>query len=347
MSCRITYTYLNGWQAVKLANAAIEVTVLPDKGADIYAFVDIASSVDVLLKTPWGLLPPGSPPLPGSNDDKFSENYEGGWQELMPNTGPSCTCEGRHIPLHGEVATMPWTASVEQEDAERVELRLDVRCAFPPLALTRRMSLSASSPVLTIEETVRNLSDQKVSFLWGHHPVLGAPFLEAGCQMRVASCMVHTPEIPFDAANTSYVAGQREPWPNIRALDGKAVDLRVIPGPEANIHDHACLTELTRGWIEVENPRLGLTFSLEWDPSIFRWINNWRPLGGSHAPPLKGIYGIALEPWVARANLAEALAGGTALSLEGRGALSTWLRAELRNSALTHVLGRADPVPTI
>jgi hypothetical protein len=333
MSCRISRSHINGWRAIKLANAVIEVTVLPDKGADIYAFIDVASGIDVLLKTPWGLLPPGSPPRPGSDGDEFLHNYEGAWQELLPNTGPPCVHEGQQIALHGVVATAPWTTRVERIDADGASIRLDVVCPFPPLALTRRMSIAASSPVLTIEETVCNISRQSVSFLWGHHPVLGPPFLEAGCEMRLDQCTVHTRAIPFDPANAAYAPAQRTPWPYVQALDGRLVDLRLIPGPDANIHDHACLTDLARGRVEVENARLGLTFSLEWDPAIFRWINNWRPLGGSHSAPLEGIYGLAIEPWAANSNLADAVSAGVALSLEAGASLRTWLKAELRNAA--------------
>jgi galactose mutarotase-like enzyme len=331
MSCRITHAQINGWRALKLGNGLIEVTTLPEKGADIYEFVDVASGIDVLMKTPWGLLHPGSAPRVASGDDRFLQNYEGAWQELLPNTGPACTHGGRYVPLHGEVATLPWSSRIDRDGSDCAQVSLDVHCQVPPLALTRRMRVCADAPVLTIEETVRNRSDRPVQFVWGHHPVLGAPFLEAGCLMRVASCTVHTPATPFDPHNTSYAPGQRAPWPHIRALDGSQVDLRVVPGPAANIHDHACLSDLDRGWVEVENPRLRLSFSLEWDPTVFRWINNWRPLGGSHAAPLEGIYGLALEPWVAWANLTEAVAAGTALALEPGASLSTWLKAGLRN----------------
>lgn len=335
MSCQIENTEIQGWRAVRLSNAAIEVTVLPDKGADIYEFVDRSTSIDVLMKTPWGLQPPGSQPRRGSGADKFLHNYEGAWQELFPNTGNSCRCRDLEIPLHGEVAILPWALSVEQESQNEIRICLAVECRQLPLTLTRRMRLSGSSPVLTIEETVRNLSDRKVSFVWGHHPVLGAPFLEAGCRVTVDRCTVHTPEVPFDPRNVSYACGQRAPWPYIRRIDGQQVDLRSVPGPDANTHDHACLTDLERGWIEVENPRLGRAFSLEWDPGVFRWVNNWRPFGGSHAAPLEGVYGIALEPWSARANLADAMATGSALSLEGGATLSTCLTAALRITGTT------------
>jgi hypothetical protein len=39
----------------------LEVTVLPDKGADIYAITDLGSGIDPLFKAPWGLQPPKSP----------------------------------------------------------------------------------------------------------------------------------------------------------------------------------------------------------------------------------------------------------------------------------------------
>ena len=44
-----------GVRAFTLSNEHLEVTVLPDKGADIYSLVHRASGVDVLFKAPWGV----------------------------------------------------------------------------------------------------------------------------------------------------------------------------------------------------------------------------------------------------------------------------------------------------
>ena len=46
--------------AVKLANSKVEITILPDKGADIYQWVHKGTGVDVLWKSPWGLRKPGA-----------------------------------------------------------------------------------------------------------------------------------------------------------------------------------------------------------------------------------------------------------------------------------------------
>ena len=61
-ACSLSHGSVEGWAAVVLESDRLRVTVLPDKGADIYELVDLASGVDLLFKTPWGLRPPGAPP---------------------------------------------------------------------------------------------------------------------------------------------------------------------------------------------------------------------------------------------------------------------------------------------
>jgi len=334
-SCSITSSTLNGWTAVTLGNSLIEVTVLPEKGADIYRFIDVASRIDVLGKTPSGLLPPHSPPRDGRVGFEFLDNYEGAWQELFPNTLMPCTNLGRTIPMHGEVATLPWTVQLERESAEEVRIVLSVRCRQLPLTLTRSMSLSAHSSTLLIDEEVRNTSDDRVAFVWGHHPLLGPPFLDAGCRIDSNACTVHT-LAPAELATATFAPGQRSHWPYVKHVDGGNIDLRMIADANAGTHDHAYLTDLERGWIEVENPRLRLAFALEWDPGVFRWLINWRPFGGSHQPPLEGIYGMAIEPWASQSNLVAAIETGDALALDGRKSLRTWLRATLRATQADH-----------
>jgi hypothetical protein len=80
----LSQSMLNGWRALTLFSDLLEVTVLPDKGADIYALTDRASGIDPLFKAPWGLQPPGSPPREGSAGAAFLENYEGSTADLGP-----------------------------------------------------------------------------------------------------------------------------------------------------------------------------------------------------------------------------------------------------------------------
>jgi hypothetical protein len=309
------------WAELVLENEELRVTILPDKGADIVGFEHKPTGIDPLFRAPWGLQPAGSEPREGSGGHAFLENYGGGWQELFPNAGDACTHNGETIPFHGEVATMPW-------DCERSgdALRCTVRCRRVPLRLTRTMRLEATT--LVLEEAVENEGSEPAEFVWGHHCVVGPPFLERGCKLRVSARIIETiPEMWEDTARLE--PGQRSSWPHGRLRDGGRADLSAVPGPEAGSHDDVYLTDLAGGWASVENPRLGLGFRLTWDPDVFRWIVSWQPYGGAHAMPLAGAYALGVEPWVTRRNLEEAAAAGEALSLDGGERFGTILRATM------------------
>lgn len=330
MSSEITQSTLRGWRTVELADERIAVTVLPDKGAGIYALVDRASGVDVLCKTPWGLQPPEAAPREGSDGMPFLENYEGAWQELLPNTNDACVVDGRELPFHGEVATMPWSWDAMQGD-RGCELRFAVECRLMPLRLVRVMRLLAGG-TLELDEAVTNLGDRAERFVWGHHIVLGAPLVGAGARLT-AGCRELSTIAEMWEATARLEPGQCRPWPMARLRSGGEADLSQICGPEAESHDDVYLGDLQAGWAEVENPGLGLRFGLEWDAKVFPWIISWQPYGGARAMPLAGAYGLGVEPWVSRGNLAQALQRGEARQLEPGESLHTVVRATVTAAA--------------
>lgn len=173
---RVTTGSVEGWRSLVLENDELRVTVLPEKGADIYELVDLATEIDVLFKGPWGLQPPGAQPLEGSGDDQFLWNYEGGWQELFPSVNEACSHRGNRIPFHGEVASLPWDYDAVQGEGDEVAVRLWTRCRQTPFRLERIMRLRRGVPELTLEGTVVNESDQPACFVWGQHCVLGPLF---------------------------------------------------------------------------------------------------------------------------------------------------------------------------
>jgi hypothetical protein len=186
-------------------------------------------------------------------------------------------------------------------------------------------------PTLVLEETVTNEGGEPAHFVWGHHCVLGPPFLEAGCRIHAPARTVETiPEMWEDTARLE--PGQRSTWPKARLRAGGEVDLREVPGPEAESHDDVYLTDLDAGWAAVENPRLGLSFRLDWDPAVFRWIITWQPYGGARAMPLAGAYALGIEPWVTRRSLADAVATGEAIELASGGSFDTMLRATMERA---------------
>jgi galactose mutarotase-like enzyme len=310
-ACRIDTGVIRGWQAVFLENDRLRVTVLPEKGADITSLVHKPSGIEFLFQAPWGLQPPGAAPREGSGDLEFLWNYEGGWQELFPSVNDPGTYRGRPIPFHGEVATLPWEWETLQHDAREIAVRCRVRCRQTPFVLERVMRLRVGEGRLALDETVTNEGHVPAHFVWGHHCVVGPPFLEAGCELRAAAQTIVT--IPEMWEETARLApGQRESWPRARLRSGGTVDLSRVPGPDAGSHDDVYLTDLNAGWAEVRNPRLTMGFRLEWDASVFRWLISWQPYGGAEAMPLRGAYALGVEPWTTRLNLEQAVAVGEA-----------------------------------
>ena len=316
---------VNGHRALYLENDVLKTTVLPDKGADIYELVHKASGVDFLMKTPQGLRPPDEGP-----PSDFLDNYEGGWQELFPNAGDPCEHWGAYLRFHGEVALLRWSQTVERDDEEETSVLLSVRCPKTGLLLERRMRVRENDPVLEVEEEVTNESGSPAEFVWGHHIVLGGDFLEDGCRLDVPARTLITPEELYEPATARLAPGQTERWPLARGRDGgELVDLGRIPGPEARSHDDVFLTDLDEGRLSVANPHKALRFVLEWDASLFRYVVLWTPYGGADLPPLTGIYGVGIEPWVSRHYLEEASRRGESVRLDPGQRLRTALRAEV------------------
>ena len=328
-SCSVSSGRARGWESLVLENDLLRVTVLPAKGADIYELVDRRTGVDVLFKGPWGLQPPGSPPLEGSGDDEFMWNYEGGWQELLPSVNEACTFRGKPIPFHGEVASLPWEHEVVAGEGDEVAVRLWTRCRQTPFRLERLMRLHRGDPELVLEGIVVNESDEPAHLVWGQHRVLGPPFLEAGCRLETPARTIVTSPVLWEPETARLEPGRRVPWPNAPLRSGGTVDLREIPGPGAGSHDDLYVTDLEAGWLSVRNPGLSLEFRLEWDPQVFRWIVLWQPYGGALAKPLTGSYALGVEPWTGRFNLEQAVEAGEAIELAGGARLRTTVCARL------------------
>jgi len=328
-SCHVATGEVAGWRSIVLESEDLRLVVLPDKGAEIHQLVDLRSGIDVLFKGPSGLRRPGAAPLPGSGDDEFMWNYAGGWQELFPSVNEACVYRGRRIPFHGEVASLPWEYEVVVDDGSEVAVRFSTRTRQSTFLLERLMRLREGKAELTFDGTVTNEGQEASHFVWGQHCVVGPPFLEAGCRLEIpARTIVTSPEL-WEPETARLEPGRREPWPFAPLRGGGQVDLREVPGPETGSHDDLYVTDLDDGWLEVRNPRLGLSFRLEWDAALFGWIVLWQPYGGAIEPPLAGSYALGIEPWTSMFSLEKAVQAGQATELAPGERLTTTVRASL------------------
>src|SRR5579871_3783269 len=144
-------------RAITLQNDLLSVTVLVDKGADIYRLEHTGTGIDVLWKTPWGVREPGSGIAPPPNSEvAWLEHYPGGWQVLFPNGGNACTYQGVELPFHGEASAIPWAITSLAATSEEAQLGLAARLHRSPFRIERTLSLRDGDPMLILEETVTN-----------------------------------------------------------------------------------------------------------------------------------------------------------------------------------------------
>jgi hypothetical protein len=204
-----------GLKTVIMENADLRVMLLADKGGDIASLVHKPTDTEFLWRSPVGIRDPKiAPSGGGSADAAWIDSYEGGWQSIFPNGGWSSSYDGLDLGLHDESSVLPWQATVVDAGPDVAVVELTAALVRTPLAAVRRLTLSADSPTLVVEETIRNLASSRFPISYGQHIVFGAPFLSEACRVDVPGATVHVHPEPMDDT-MSLPVDARSTWPNV------------------------------------------------------------------------------------------------------------------------------------
>lgn len=326
--CRISdeWTY-KGMKVLVIENSEIRVVVVPDKGSDIVSFRHQPTGTEFLWESPIGLRSPAKfVPTVSAPEGPFHDLYEGGWQELLPGAGGFTpqNFAGALIGLHGEVTLLPWKCDIELDTPDEVRARLSVETYRSPFRIEKRLSLRRGEARLVIDETLTNLGDEEVSFMWGHHPVVGQPFLGPDCVIDIPAGKVITPitdgDAPFQPASRLR-SNRQSNWPNAELIKGGTADLSRVPDPNGRTADLAYVTELREGWAAITNQKTEIGFGLAFDREVFRYVWLWQPYGGAWGAPWFGrVYACGIEPHSSYPvqGLSAAVENGSALKLGPR-----------------------------
>jgi hypothetical protein len=313
-----------GVRAFTLTNSQLEVTVLPDKGADIYSLVHKSTGVDVLFKSPWGVRAPGPWLRAATSMERWIEAYPGGWQVLLPNGGDESTERGVTWGYHGEAALVPWTVL----DLTGSTAQLETALFSAPLQVRRQLTLDG--PVLRVREEITNGSDEDIEVMWSHHPAFGAPLVDAGAILSAGCRLVEADE---EAPGTLLGAGTRHQWPMATTATGEVVDLGRIPGPDERRAVLAYLLDFSAGYFAITNPRLNLGVGLRWPLEVFDKAWLWQEVCSTPGWPWFGrAYAVAVEPASAIPGHGMAkvrASGGSGIQLKGRASRQVTIEAVL------------------
>jgi hypothetical protein len=275
-------------ELLTLRSDVLEVALLPRKGADIYSIVDRLSGIDVLFKSPWGWRDPTS--LPSGTDSKVDwlARYPGGWQQLVPNAGEARVVDSVTRGFHGEAAVVPWMLEHSSDSVAR--LTVDLTTA--PLRLDRQVALEG--PLLSVQDTIRNLSPDPVEFMWVQHPVFGAPFVDEHARIHTGACVFIS---DAEAPGTLLPANIVSAFPHASDLDGGSLDLRVVPGQDTAREVFGALADFADGWFSITSPTAGFAIRVDWDPGTYPYAWFWQECHATKGFPwFQRAYAIAVEP---------------------------------------------------
>jgi len=285
--------------ALLIENHLLATTVLPGKGAEIYELISKPDGIDVLWKSPWGLLPSGGVHSAADSATAWLEAYAGGWQEIFPNGGTANTYRGVELNFHGEASLAPWEYEITEQGADVAEVRLSTRLRRSPFLIERAMRVEAGMPVLQVRERITNHGREDLEAMWGHHPAYGAPFLSGACRIDTNARIVHADDEIGGPLN-SLTKGGTFTWPH-GERDGIATDLSRVAGPDDPPHETmAYLTDFAgdHGWYGITNKELGLGVGLVWPKAIFPFAWFWQEMHASPGFPWYGeVYVMAIEPF--------------------------------------------------
>jgi len=309
--CRVREYVYRGVRTVQIENELLRAGILAGKGADVFELVFKPRDVDFLWHSPWGVRDPATYVATAHTAaGAFLDFYEGGWQDCFPTGGNPCEYQGMPFGAHGEVPTLPFEYAVLEDTVERVAVRFRVRTVRTPFLVEKDVSLERGAAALRFEERITNEGRVALPVMWGQHPALGAPFVEPGCRIDLPKARILCSEL----SPVSRFAEGSWDWPFAAGKTGGKIDLRQVPGIEADTTDTLRLTDLAAGWYAVRNERLGVGFGMSWPLAAFPVLWFWQAYGGAYGAPWYGrSYLIALEPFsTARPTVAEAIQDGTA-----------------------------------
>jgi hypothetical protein len=219
-----------GMRALSLENERLRISVLVDKGSDVFEFLYKPCDLDFVWLTANGFRDPRHVLATAAGDaaGAFIDSYGGGWQEVLPNGGAPSIYAGASFGQHGEIALLPWDYELIEDSEQAVVVRMSVACLRTPLRLVKELRLEAGSARLEVSESIVNDSPVDVELMWGHHLVFGAPFLAPGARIALPDGIRGIPHEEPITGGPRRVAPEGFRWPHTRSPDGDPVDLSVL-----------------------------------------------------------------------------------------------------------------------
>lgn len=241
---------------VELQTDELQVVVLPELGGRISSLVDVASGREWL----WANTAIGTYAVePGA---AYDPNWQGGWEELFPNDAAT-TMDGRDLPDHGELWSVPW--EIVASDAMRVTLRAT---GFSTGTVVTK-TFTVDRATLTIGYSVQHNGDTPLPYLFKLHPAIA---VHGDCHIELPGGTIE----PVDPRFGSMLPdGQRSPWPGPTGHD-----ISRCHDASSGLHEFVYVHDVPTGSVGVRDERTGRRLTIEYPLEVFGWCWFFLTYGG-------------------------------------------------------------------
>jgi hypothetical protein len=271
----VTY---HGRQAVRIENELVRITATIE-GGHIAEIFHKATAVNPLWTPHWRTMEPGRydpakhAEYGGSNESQLLAGILGHNICLDTFGGPSPEEAAAGMPVHGEAPVARYEASAIPDG-----MRLATTLEKAQLRFERRMVLAPGSNVVSIAETVENLSSTDRPIAWTQHVTIGAPFLEPGrTEFRVSATRSKVIDSEFNGDRGMQKFAAEFAWPYCPRKDGGQYDFRVFTAEPVSGGFTAHLMDPGReqSFFLVRSPTSKVLLGYVWRREDFPWLARW------------------------------------------------------------------------
>jgi galactose mutarotase-like enzyme len=300
----------DGFEAIRLFNSCMSVSVMPQLGGKIFDLVDLKTGRDWLWKNPHIALRHPEPEL-----DYEGAFDSGGWDEILFSVKPSKLelCSGTSVSIgdHGTLVNKAWKQSSAKVNANgEAVCKLYAEGQYPHFRLDRKITLDAERPQIRMEYTLVNTGESAWPWYWCAHPLLA---IETGMQIILKQGQQIRLVKDGETESVSDVT-----WPMIPLSESGQIDLMRVFEEDAN-PETFCQKLFVRscGQVSLSAADGSESFKMIYDPESLPWLGLWINKNGWSGCGSKPYLNLGLEPATAPYDkLADAVASDQTRLLE-------------------------------
>lgn len=308
----LDWTY-RGMKTLVLESDLVKISVLLDKGSDVFEVVYKPLDIDVIWHSPNGYKDPRIHiERISRQEDEFADNYGGGWNDVFPNYGFASSNRGVKFGAHGESALIPWSCRGVETDDGRAMAKLSTSCVRYPLSAEKTLTLDGSR--FTVSENILNIGEQAIELSWAQHIAYGEPFVSQDLQIEIPA--IRAVSHGYEMSHERIKRDTSFKWPFAPGISGGTVDLSKIPERNLRVQEDFPIIELASPIYRLYNPSLDLGVELRWN-SAFPYLWYWLNWGIQDYPYFGRARTLALEPTTTTntTGLKNQIGDGTAITL--------------------------------